>query len=96
MLPRLVFFAFVLTFRTFYVHNMFSPCSAKRRASDKELPVGTSNEFNLICFDLISTGFKIFITEDKVFVSRNLFCSDEERRFTGHFFQISLAQSLVF
>ena len=28
-----------LTFRTISVHNMFSPCSAKRRASDKDLPV---------------------------------------------------------
>ena len=28
-----------LTFRTIFVHNMFSPCSAKRRASDKGLPV---------------------------------------------------------
>ena len=28
-----------LTFRTIYVHNMFFPCSAKRRASDKDLPV---------------------------------------------------------
>ena len=28
-----------LTFRTIFVHNMFSPCSAKRRASDKDLPV---------------------------------------------------------
>ena len=27
-----------LTFRTFFVHYMFSPCSAKRRASDKDLP----------------------------------------------------------
>ena len=27
------------TFRTIFVHNMFSPCSAKRRASEKELPV---------------------------------------------------------
>ena len=27
-----------LTFRTIFVH-MFSPCSAKRRASDKDLPV---------------------------------------------------------
>ena len=32
-----------LTFRTFFVHNMFSPCSAKRRASDKDLPVIKSN-----------------------------------------------------
>ena len=28
-----------LTFRTIFVHNMFSPCSTKRRASDKNLPV---------------------------------------------------------
>ena len=28
-----------LTFRTIFVHNMFSPCSAKRRVSDKDLPV---------------------------------------------------------
>ena len=28
-----------LTFRTIFVHNMFSPCSAKRGVSDKDLPV---------------------------------------------------------
>ena len=28
-----------LTSRTISVHNKFSPCSAKRRASDKDLPV---------------------------------------------------------
>ena len=28
-----------LTFRTIFVHDMFSPSSAKRRASDKDLPV---------------------------------------------------------
>ena len=28
-----------LTFITIFVHNMFSPCPAKRRASDKDLPV---------------------------------------------------------
>ena len=28
-----------LTFGTIFVHNMFSPCSAKRRASDKDLPL---------------------------------------------------------
>mgnify|MGYP006863761315 CR=1 FL=1 len=27
-----------LTFRTIFVHNMFSPCSEKRKTSDKELP----------------------------------------------------------
>jgi hypothetical protein len=31
-----------LTFRTVYAHNMFSPCPAKIRASDKDLPVTTS------------------------------------------------------
>ena len=30
---------FFLTFRTIFVHNVFSPCSAKRKASDKDLPV---------------------------------------------------------
>ena len=29
-----------LIFRTIFVHNMFYPCSAKRRASQKDLPVG--------------------------------------------------------
>ena len=29
----------ILTFRTIYVHNMFSPWSEKIRASDKDLPV---------------------------------------------------------
>ena len=29
----------ILTFRTIHVHNMFSPCSAKIRATDKDLPV---------------------------------------------------------
>ena len=28
-----------LTYRTFFIHDMFSPCSSKRRASDKDLPV---------------------------------------------------------
>ena len=37
-----------LTFRTIFVHNMFSPCSAKRRASDKDLPV--LNSKILFCF----------------------------------------------
>ena len=30
---------FFLTFKTIFVHNMFSPNSAKRRASGKDLPV---------------------------------------------------------
>ena len=28
-----------LTFRTIFVHNVFSPCSAKRRATDNDLHV---------------------------------------------------------
>ena len=28
-----------LTFRAIFVHNVFYPCSAKRRGSDKDLPV---------------------------------------------------------
>ena len=35
-----------LTFRTIFVHNMFSPCSAKRKASDKDLPVPKGNRLN--------------------------------------------------
>ena len=35
-----------LTFRTIFVHNMFSPCSTKRRASDKDLP--ETNDFSII------------------------------------------------
>ena len=33
---------YFLTFITITVHNMFSPCSAKRKASDKDLPVPTA------------------------------------------------------
>ena len=40
-----------LTFRTIFVHNMFSPCSAKRRASDKDLPVFI--EFVKKCDELV-------------------------------------------
>ena len=32
-----------LTFRTIFVHNLLSQCSAKRRASDKDLPVLQKN-----------------------------------------------------
>ena len=31
-----------LTIKIIFVHNMFSPCSAKRRASDKDIPVPNS------------------------------------------------------
>ena len=43
-----------LTFRTIFVHNMFSPCSAKRRASDKDLPVNIIRDcFFEKCFKLV-------------------------------------------
>ena len=35
-----------LTFRTILAHNMFSQCSAKRRASDKDLPVPDGERSN--------------------------------------------------
>ena len=34
-----------MTFRTISEHNMFSPCSAERRASDKDLPVMSKEYF---------------------------------------------------
>ena len=40
-----------LTFRKIFVHNMFSPCSAKRRASDKDLLVHTRCGLQLQCLD---------------------------------------------
>ena len=42
----------VLTFRTIFVHNMFSPCSAKRRDSDKGLPVWTVESFIFLTLKL--------------------------------------------
>ena len=57
-----------LTFRTISVHNMFSPCSAKRRASDKDLLVQVITQFHNAKFSAItysltkSCNFKIFLT----------------------------------
>ena len=46
-----------LTFRTIFVHNMFSPFSAKRRASDKDLPVSMiKNYLTQFC---VGTFFQI-------------------------------------
>ena len=42
-----------LTFRAIFVHNIFSPYSAKRRASDKDLPVQKKTKlknWNVIIF----------------------------------------------
>ena len=43
---------FFLTFRTIFEHNIFSPCSAKRRASDKDLPV-RKYDFTIIFIECI-------------------------------------------
>ena len=45
-----------LTFRTIFVHNMFSPCSAKRRASDKDVPVPYLFYYFLLS-DFFATNF---------------------------------------
>ena len=37
-----LFIELFMTFGTIFVHNMFSPCSAKRRASEKNLPIKPS------------------------------------------------------
>ena len=52
-----------LTFRTILVHNMFSPCSAKRRASDKDLPVCASyTTYIFLCLILyIDKGLLVFM-----------------------------------
>ena len=47
----------VLTFRTIFVHNMFSPCSAKRRASDKDLPVKGSISAIFVSFFLLRKNY---------------------------------------
>jgi hypothetical protein len=48
-----------LTFRTIFVHNMFSPCSAKKRASDKDLPVTCfRNDNHLMSKKIIQTILK--------------------------------------
>ena len=39
-----------VVYRTIFVHNMFSPCSAKRRASDKNLPVPREITTILLCW----------------------------------------------
>ena len=37
-----------LTFRTIFVHNMIFPCSSKRRASDKDLPVNLTAMYSIL------------------------------------------------
>ena len=46
-----------LTFRTINVHNMFSTCSAKRRASDKDLPLTVDYRQKAAAAGRIPTNF---------------------------------------
>ena len=53
-----------LTFRTIFVHNMFSLCSAKRRASYKDLPVKIISNENYNVFKrskILSTTNNVFL-----------------------------------
>ena len=66
------------TFRTIFVHNMFSPCSAKRRASDKDLPVriGLCRDKNMLvlCLRWCTVGkIKRLCTYLKAISISNLF-----------------------
>ena len=53
---------FFLTFRTIFVHNMFSPCSAKRRASDKDLPIPSKENIVIskLNFVLLSSKYYVY------------------------------------
>ena len=64
-----------LTFRTITVHNMFSPCSAKRRASDKDLCV-IKNQETLVfsklfqgLFDFCNIKFEVLKNLSKMVVA---------------------------
>ena len=61
-----------LTFRTIFVHNIFSPCSEKRRASDKDLPVIPEFYYihNRLTLEILEESF-----QDKK-ISKNLFKSN--------------------
>ena len=59
---------FFLTFRLIFVHNLFSTCSAKRRTSDKDLPLQKSqmirlsalwNTWSRLCGNLMLTVQKL-------------------------------------
>ena len=52
-----------LTFRRIFVHNMFSPCTAKRRTSDKDLPIQI-----LFFFKVWSGNWNCFIDLDRIWI----------------------------
>ena len=49
-----------------FVYNMFSPCSSKRRASDKDLPVQSSNVEQIVKWKSIADT-SISIALDVIF-----------------------------
>ena len=53
-----------LTFRTIFVHNMFSPCSAKRRVSDKDLPVPLPLSVNTLYVSPLQSLRRPYVYED--------------------------------
>ena len=60
-----------VTFGTIFVHNMFSPCSAKRRATDKDLLVPalkTFDSFNKSHTLLLDGSYEIRYISSKVTV----------------------------
>ena len=57
-----------LTFRTIFLHNMFSPYSTKRRASDKDLPVFTQLINQLIetfFWEMLQCVMRYYVHSDK-------------------------------
>ena len=61
-----------LTFRTIFVHNMFSPCSAKRRACDKDLPVSSQKSPKRIKFCTVArTDFRFYSSKLFFFFQRH-------------------------
>ena len=57
--PRVPIMLIILTFRTIFVHNLFSPCSTKRRVSDKDLPVIPTKLFDFISNNCVSETSKV-------------------------------------
>ena len=54
-----------------FLHNMFSPCSAKRRASDKDLPV-LSNHGNLLIIKKCGCKFEIRMSKSHLWIVQEL------------------------
>ena len=67
-----------LTFRTIFVYNMFSLCSAKRRASNKDLPVMKSTHFfrnMLVSVNWVVENLSLSTKLDTRFAHKNKYAS---------------------